>query len=99
MLRIRRAFRFLCAALRHYWYCLFYYGWGGLNVTRKDWKDRVFICHRCKWYDPSIDECEACECIVTLKAKWMDQDCPKHKWDKSIVAEIFRLKYIDEEND
>lgn len=95
-IRIKRALRFLKAAGRHYWYSLFYFGWSGLQASRKDWQDRINTCSKCAYRDSVLDECEICECIIPLKAKWLDEDCPADKWDKSIIPRIFRRQEINE---
>ena len=76
----------------HYYHWFLYNQTEPLQATRDQWWARVETCkHDCDdSYDPAEDECIACECIVSRKAKWLDFDCPLDKWDKSILPSFLR---------
>lgn len=46
-----------------------------------DYKERIDICRKCDQLNPILVQCKVCGCLLHLKARMQDQDCPKGKWD------------------
>lgn len=46
-----------------------------------EYKDRIDICRKCDHLNPILVQCKVCGCLLHLKARMKDQDCPKGKWD------------------
>lgn len=41
---------------------------------------RQSICNTCDQYDPQLDMCSACGCLVARKKYYVDDTCPEGKW-------------------
>lgn len=46
-----------------------------------DYKERINICRKCDQFNPILVQCKVCGCLLHLKARMKDQDCPKNKWE------------------
>jgi len=87
MKKIRQAFKFVVAWFCHQYRMVKFNH--PLKANMKQWTKRVAICTRgCEFIKGN--ECSICECRVNLKAEWLDQDCPKDKWNKSDIPEFLR---------
>ncbi len=96
--RPRQAIKFVYACITHAYHLFLYQGTEPLQATRRQWWKRVAVCHNnlCGVYDYVEDECLKCECVVARKAKWLDFDCPKNLWDKSVLPTFLRDDFCDE---
>lgn len=41
---------------------------------------RLAACEKCPFYDPAIQQCNVCTCLVALKAQLATERCPKGRW-------------------
>jgi len=53
---------------------------GFKDVSIEDFKNRIEICNKCPFQKDG--ECLECGCIISKKAWWRSEDCPKDKWPK-----------------
>jgi len=42
--------------------------------------ERLAACEACPFFDPGIRQCNACTCLVDLKAALATEKCPKRRW-------------------
>jgi len=49
-------------------------------ATRKVRKERLEVCHACDHYKDDTDQCDVCQCIMSIKASFEAMDCPLDKW-------------------
>lgn len=43
-------------------------------------QERLAACEKCEFFDPAIRQCNACTCLVDLKAQLATEKCPKRRW-------------------
>ena len=53
---------------------------GFKDVSLEQYIERIEICNKCPLQKDG--ECLACGCIISKKAWWRSEDCPKDKWPK-----------------
>ncbi len=53
---------------------------GFSNVCGEEYAERMKICNNCSSNNKGI--CTECGCILSKKAWWRSEDCPKDKWPK-----------------
>ena len=69
--------RFIAAVYR--------YAASGLDTrSKQEYSDCLQICSECDSLEPSRGICLECFCFVSLKAAMKTEQCPLHKWDRSI---------------
>ena len=47
-----------------------------------DAKERMSICRKCEKLNPLLVQCKECGCLLVLKTKMKNQDCPLNKWEE-----------------
>ena len=50
------------------------------NTSKERYKERLTICDNCELLDKKKGECSVCGCVMSVKAKWDVEKCPKAKW-------------------
>ena len=53
---------------------------GFKNTSEDKYKERLTICDNCELLDKKNGSCSVCGCIMSVKAKWDVEKCPKEKW-------------------
>ena len=53
---------------------------GFADVSLEEYIERLEICNKCPLHKDG--ECIECGCILSKKAWWRSEDCPKDKWPK-----------------
>lgn len=42
--------------------------------------ERLAACEKCEFFDARMGQCNACSCLVALKAQLATEKCPKRRW-------------------
>jgi hypothetical protein len=66
------------------------------RVTEIIAEERLNICKACPEYIKSTHQCKKCGCIMNLKVKLANANCPIKKWD-SVDPQQEIEKYTDEQ--
>ena len=55
---------------------------GIIIASAKTIEDRRRVCTQCVSYNEQLGTCKACKCLVELKIKIKQSQCPRGKWFK-----------------
>ena len=50
------------------------------NTSKEKYKERLTICNSCELLNKKNGSCSVCGCVMSVKAKWDVEKCPKEKW-------------------
>lgn len=56
------------------------------HVSRETAESRLEICRACPSYKPLTHRCDECGCVMNLKVKIPDAECPLGHWGKAEKA-------------
>lgn len=49
-------------------------------LTKEEAQERYNICKQCDSFIPLTSQCKECGCLMKIKAKIRNSDCPLSKW-------------------
>lgn len=57
----------------------------GAHVDEPTYGERMASCRACDSFLPGLQRCGECGCIMLLKARLVDAECPLGRWGKGLL--------------
>jgi hypothetical protein len=59
---------------------------GCTTVSREQYQARLAVCERCEQREGNF--CNACGCVLALKAGMRSEDCPLGRWNRPAATDL-----------